>query len=95
MNDDDIADQMIAAWNDPFATESDPRLLLIKGAKEIRHLRTVIASKQMVIGVLHQLNEEMAQELKSRRPDPNSPLYLAGLFLIGVVVMVAWMLVSR
>lgn len=90
---DDIADDMISAWNDPFATESDPRALLIRGAKEIRALRRELAAKQMVIRVLHDINEEMAKELKARRPDPNGPLYVLAVVFVAMVMLAMWALV--
>lgn len=92
---EDIADLMVAAWNDPFSTDSDPRHLLIRGAKEIRALRRVVASRGMVIRVLHELNEEMANEIRSRRPDPNAPLYVFCVIFVSVVALALWALVGR
>lgn len=91
MSDEDIADRMIAAWNDPFATESDPRLLLIEGAKTIRALRREVAASRSVIQTFHEINEEMAREIRSLRPDPNAPLYFLGILLAVVCGFAIWM----
>lgn len=93
MSQEDIADRMIAAWNDPFATQSDPRFLLIEGAKEIRALRREVAASRAVVRTLHSINEEMSQELRRRRPNPDAPIYIAGLAMAGVCLFVLWALV--
>lgn len=92
---DDITEQMIAAWNDPFDSEHDPRFLLVQGAKEIRRLRREVAASAMVIRTLHEINEEMAAHIRKTRPDPNVPLYIFGFALAIGVGLAMWVLVGR
>jgi hypothetical protein len=92
MNPDDIEEQMIAAWNDPFDSEHDPRFLLVQGAKEIRRLRREVVACKSVIKTLHEINEEMALHIRKTQPDPNLPLYVLGIILAGVSGFVAWTL---
>lgn len=95
MSDDDIADQMIAAWNNPFDSEHDPRFLLVQGAKEIRTLRREVVACRMVIKTLHEINEEMALHIRKIQPDPNVPLYIFGFALAVGAGLAMWTLVGH
>lgn len=86
--DEDIAEKMIEAWNEPFSTDHDPRELLLVGAKEIRRLRRELISYTTVIKVLHASNAEMSAELRSRQPNPNVPIYVIG-FLAALMALLA------
>ncbi len=88
-----LADQMISCWENPFATEHDPRHLLMLGAKEIRRLERMVEAKDEMIRHLHDTNAEMAVMLRASRPDPNAPLYLIGVLFIVIVMVTIWLLI--
>lgn len=41
-NSEELVEEMLAAWQNPFATDHDPRHLLALGAQEIQRLRKII-----------------------------------------------------
>lgn len=60
---EDIADMMVSAWNEPFSTDHDPRLLLLSGAKEIRSLRRDLEASRLITQCLHGINDSLVREV--------------------------------
>jgi hypothetical protein len=79
----DLADNMMACWADPFATEHDPRHMLALGAEEIRRLRKLT----------HTMDEMLAGMYPKRKPEPPFVLFVLALALIAGVMMLMWALV--
>jgi hypothetical protein len=87
-----ISDQMIECWDNPMSSEHDPRNLLLLGAKEIRHLRKMIAAKDDIIHGLHCANVDLTDMIRSQQPHPDTAWYFAGLAVVAAVAVMIWMI---
>lgn len=90
MKEEDIADAMIEAWNEPFSTDHDPRELLLIGAKEIHRLRRAVASSRMVTQTLYGVNEILAQELIRMKKSPLVPALCFA--VVSLAALCLWLL---
>jgi hypothetical protein len=45
----DIVERLRAVWEQPFATDADPRAMLLKAADEIERLRSLVRFQDRVI----------------------------------------------
>lgn len=88
--DEDLTDAMISAWNEPFSTDHDPRLLLMAGAREIRRLRRMLISSKMVITTLQSVNETLAAELIRMKRSPLVPALLFS--IVSLAALCLWLL---